>query len=79
MKNLGIVGGLAVDAFCGAKGWRESYQISGPQGIVQFTWVEWADIKKLIEDHHDEYHPDEKPIERRRGTDRRGQRSQRGV
>jgi hypothetical protein len=50
--SLGEVGRVNVAAFCGPEGRRESYQIDGPYGYVQFSWEEWSAIKKLIRDHH---------------------------
>ncbi len=52
-QHLGEVGvGLNVGAFCGHEGRRESYQIEGPKGTVQFTWEEWNQIKEKVENHH---------------------------
>lgn len=53
--NLGEVGKNNVGAFCGPEGRRESYQIDGPEGWIQFTYEEWTQIKDKIEARHADY------------------------
>jgi len=46
--NLGEVGGMDVTRFCGPVGRRESYQLTGSNGYVTFTWEEFLEILEVI-------------------------------
>lgn len=41
-------GVIYVWSYCGPEGRRESYQLTGPNGFVQFTWAEFGAISDLV-------------------------------
>jgi hypothetical protein len=51
---LGEVGAITVGSFCGPEGRRESYQLTGPDGIVQLSWDEFCDVSDLLFEAHGE-------------------------